>query len=59
MIEALEADMVYRQRRHAERVGEWSRAAKVTAALGGALVALATVGSFILLVLHASGMTSP
>lgn len=46
-LEQLEADLIYRQRRHAEAVGAWSTRAKVAAAIGGGLIALATFGGFI------------
>lgn len=46
-LDQLEADLIYRQRRHAESVGAWSTRAKVAAAIGGGLIALATFGGFI------------
>lgn len=47
-LEQLQADMIYRQRRHAETVGRWSTTAKVTAALVGIAVGVATIGGFVL-----------
>jgi hypothetical protein len=51
-IEQLQADLVYRQRKHAETVSSWSTSSKITVGLIGVLVGLATIGSFVLQVLH-------
>lgn len=53
-LEQLQADLLYRQRRHAETVGDWSLFAKVCALVGGVAVAVASVGGFILQILHAT-----
>lgn len=45
-IEQLQADLTYRQRRHAEQVSEWSTFAKVLAAIVGVVVALCAIGTF-------------
>lgn len=50
-IEQLQADLTYRQKRHAERVSDWSRAAKVLAAI----VAFTAIASFVLQLVHAAG----
>lgn len=47
-LEQLEADLIYRQRRHAESVGRYSTTAKVLAAVCGLVIALTTVGGFVL-----------
>lgn len=47
-LEQLQADLIYRQRRHAESVGRYSTTAKVLTVTAGLVVALATVGGFVL-----------
>lgn len=47
-LQQLEADLIYRQRRHAESVGHWSTSAKIIGATAGVVVALATVGGFVI-----------
>lgn len=54
-LEQLQADFVYRQKRHAETAADWSMFAKVLAAVVGIVVAVTAVGSFILQIVHASG----
>lgn len=53
-IEQLQADLIYRQRKHAESVGTWTLGTKVVVGIVTLLVGLTTVGSFILQVLHAT-----
>lgn len=50
-LEQLQADLVYRQRRHAESVRQWSFTAKAIAWAAAILVSFATVGGFVLQVL--------
>lgn len=52
-LEQLQADLVYRQRRHAESAHNFSTAAKVTAAGTAIVVALSALASFVLQVVHA------
>lgn len=52
-LEQLQADLIYRQRRHADRASDWSTFAKVVTLVGGALVALSAIGAFILQIAHA------
>lgn len=47
-LEQLQADLIYRQRRHAEQVGRYSTTAKVLTVATAVVVALATVGGFVL-----------
>jgi hypothetical protein len=56
----LQADLIYRQRRHAESVGSWSLTAKVVAWAAGVALAVAAVGSFVVsLLLLSHGATAP
>lgn len=52
-LDQLQADLVYRQRRHAESVHSFSTAAKVTAVGTALVVALSALGGFILQIVHA------
>lgn len=53
-IEQLQADLVYRQRRHADGTRMFSRWVRVTAWAAGLAVAVAAIGSFILQIVHAA-----
>ena len=52
-LEQLQADLVYRQRRHAESAHSFSTAAKVCAVGTALVVALSSLGGFVLQVVHA------
>ena len=52
-LEQLQADLIYRQRRHAESAGEWSVLAKVLIAVTSILIAVSAVGGFVLAIVRA------
>lgn len=51
-LEQLQADLVYRQRKHAEQVHTMSTSGKVVVGVIGVIVGLSTIGSFILQLTH-------
>lgn len=51
-LEQLQADLIYRQRKHAESVGEWGLFSKIIVTATASAVFVSTVGSFILAILR-------
>lgn len=52
-LEQLQADLIYRQRRHAESAGEWSLLAKILIAVTSILITVSAVGGFVLAIVRA------
>lgn len=51
-LEQLQADLIYRQRKHAETVGEWTLFSKIIAGTTAIILCVSTIGTFVLQIVH-------
>lgn len=51
-LDQLQADLIYRQRKHAETVGEWTLFSKIIAGTTATILCVSTIGTFVLQIVH-------